>query len=349
MVKPQTSPDRVQGRKASSRGNPAALFPAAAAHPYTGDVPPDLGVDLAPGHKTGLQLRNPVMPASGTFSWGLEFAKHFDINALGAVVSKGITTAPRQGNPQPRVAETPAGMLNSIGLQNVGLGEVIKSLAPTWAKWDVPVIANIAADTVEEFGEMAARLDGTPGIAALELNISCPNVDQGGIEIGQSVEASARATRAAVRHTDLPVIVKLTPNVTDPVALALACEAEGAAAICAINTVLGLAIDTRRRRPVLPRARGGLSGPAIKPIALRIVYDVAKAARIPVIGCGGIRTGQDAIEFLMAGATAVQVGTATFANPRALLDVIEGIGGWLEGEGVASVRDIIGCALPPRD
>jgi len=310
---------------------------------------PNLQIDLAPGRKTSLVLRNPVMPASGTFSWGLEFAKHYDIERLGAVVSKGITVAPRAGNQQPRVAETPAGMLNSIGLQNIGLSEVIDEMAPLWAKWDVPVIANIAADTVEEFGEMAARLDGVPGIAALELNISCPNVDQGGIEIGQSVEASARATRAAVRHTDLPVIVKLTPNVTDPVSLALACEEAGAAAICAINTVLGLAIDTKRRRPVLPRARGGLSGPAIKPIALRIVYDVAKAVRIPVIGCGGIATGEDAIEFLMAGATAVQVGTATFANPRALLDVIEGMEAWLEANGVADVNEIVGCALPSRE
>jgi len=311
-------------------------------------MPPLLEVDLAPGHKTGLRLRNPVMPASGTFTWGLEYARHYDINARGAVVSKGITVVPRQGNPQPRVAETPAGMLNSIGLQNIGLGEVIREMAPVWATWDVPVIANIAADTVEEFGEMAARLDGVPGIAALELNISCPNVDQGGIEIGQSVEASARATRAAVRHTDLPVIVKLTPNVTDPVALAVACEAEGASAICAINTLLGLAIDVRTRRPVLPRARGGLSGPAIKPIALRIVYDVAKAVGIPVVRCGGIRTAEDAVEFLMAGATAVQVGTATFANPRALLDVIDGLRSWLQDEGIGDVREIIGCALPAR-
>ncbi|HQW51215.1 MAG TPA: dihydroorotate dehydrogenase, partial [Tepidiformaceae bacterium] len=290
---------------------------------------PDLSVDLAPGRKFSLPLRNPVMPASGTFSWGLEFARHFDINRLGAVVSKGVTMAPRGGNPQPRVAETPAGMLNSIGLQNIGIHECITAMAPAWARWDVPVIVNIAADSVEEFGEMARMLDGVPGIAGIELNISCPNVDTGGMEIGQSVEASARATRAAVRNTDLPVIVKLTPNVTDPVALAVACANEGAAAICAINTVLGLAIDTRRRKPILPRARGGLSGPAIKPIALRIVYDVARAVPIPVIGCGGIATGEDAVEFLMAGATAVQVGTATFANPRALLEVVEGIESWM--------------------
>jgi dihydroorotate dehydrogenase (NAD+) catalytic subunit len=286
------------------------------------------------------------MPASGTFSWGFEYAARFDIEALGAVVSKGITRYPRQGNPQPRVAETPMGMLNSIGLQSVGLDAVIDELAPQWARWDVPVIANVAADTVEEFGEMARALDGVPGIAALELNISCPNVDAGGIEIGQDPVASARATEAAVRNTDLPVIVKLTPNVTDPTALARACADAGASAICAINTVLGLAIDTKRRRPVLPRAKGGLSGPAIKPIALRMVYDVAQAVSVPVIGCGGIESGEDAVEFLMAGATAVQVGTATFANPNALGDVIAGLQRWLEREGVADVHEIIGCAQP---
>ena len=309
-------------------------------------MPPKLEVDLAPGRKYNLLLRNPVMPASGCFSWGLEFARHFDINSLGAVVSKGVTMESRAGNQQARVAETPAGMLNSIGLQNIGIERVISEMAPLWANWDVPVIVNIAGDTVEEFGEMAAMLDGVAGVAAIELNISCPNVDIGGIEIGQSVEASARATRSAVRHTDLPVIVKLTPNVTDPVALAVACEAEGAAAICAINTVLGMRIDLRSKRPVLPRARGGLSGPAIKPIALRIVYDVARAVRVPVIGCGGIASGQDAVEFLLAGASAVQVGTASFANPRALLDVIDGMELWLAENGVADVREIVGCAAP---
>lgn len=313
---------------------------------YTAIVPPRLTVDLAPGHKSGLLLQNPVMPASGTFSWGFEFARHFDIARLGAVVSKGVTMAPREGNRQPRVAETPAGMLNSIGLQNVGIRAVIDELAPQWERWPVPVIVNVAGDTIEEFGRMAAMLEGVPGVAALELNISCPNVDVGGIEIGQSVEASARATRAAVRATDLPVIVKLTPNVTDPVALARACADEGAAAICAINTVLGLAIDTRRRRAVLPRARGGLSGPAIKPIALRITWDVANAVSVPVIGCGGIATAEDAVEFLMAGATAVQVGTATFANPRAPLDVLEGLERWLTTEGIGDVNEIIGCARP---
>jgi dihydroorotate dehydrogenase (NAD+) catalytic subunit len=240
-------------------------------------------------------------------------------------------------------------MLNSIGLQNIGISAVIKEMAPIWAGWDVPVVVNVAGDTIDEFGEMARRLDGVPGVAALELNISCPNVDIGGIEIGQDPIASARATRAAVRNTDLPVIVKLTPNVTDPVALARACADEGAAAICAINTVLGMRVDLARRRPVLPRARGGLSGPAIKPIALRIVYDVAKAVHVPVIGCGGISTGEDAIEFLMAGASAVQVGTATFANPRAPLDVLDGIVEWMRCNNVSDIREIIGCALPREE
>lgn len=306
-----------------------------------------LEVDLAPGHKTGLLLRNPVMTASGTFSWGFEFARHFDVEALGAIVSKGVTMRPRAGNAQPRVAETPAGMLNSIGLQNVGIDAVIDELAPQWAEWDVPVVVNIAGDSVDEFGEMAAMLDGRPGIAALELNISCPNVDVGGMEIGQDPVLSARATRAAVRKTDLPVIVKLTPNVTDPVGLARACADEGAAAICAINTVLGMRIDIRKRRPVLPRGRGGLSGPAIKPVALRIVHDVARAVSVPVVGCGGISTGEDAIEFLMAGASAVQVGTATFANPRAPLDVLDGMRAWLQANGVCDVNEIIGCAQLP--
>jgi len=304
---------------------------------------PNLQVDLAPGRKNSLILRNPVMPASGCFSWGLEFARHFDINALGAVVSKGVTMQSRSGNPQPRVAETPAGMLNSIGLQNIGPQAVRDELAPLWARWDTPVIVNLAGDRADDYAELAGMLDGVPGIAAFELNISCPNVD-GGLEFGQDPVAAGQLTRAVVRRTDLPVLVKLTPNVTDAVAVALACEAAGASGIVAINTVLGLAIDTRRRRPVLPRARGGLSGPAIKPIALRVVFDVARVVRIPVVGCGGISTGEDAIEFLMAGATAVQVGTATFANPRAPLDVVDGMTAWLKREGVSDVREIIGAA-----
>ena len=306
---------------------------------------PRLTVDLAPAGKTGLSPRNPVMPASGTFSWGEEFARQFDVNRLGAVVSKGVTLRPRDGNPQPRTVETPAGMLNSIGLQNPGVERIVAEMAPMWARWETPVIVNVAGETADEFGELAAALDGVPGVAALELNISCPNVDNV-LDIGQSVLAAAYATRAAVRATELPVIAKLTPAAQEPAQIARACVDEGAAAICAINTVPGMAIDAEARRPVLARGSGGLSGPAIKPIALHTVHEVARAVSVPVIGCGGIGTGLDAVEFLMAGATAVQVGTASFANPRALLDVIEELEAWLEAHGVADVRDIIGCALP---
>ncbi len=217
---------------APARESPGAVHWAACHRPFR--------VDIAPGHKTGLALQNPVLTASGTFSWGLEFERHFELQRLGGMVSKGITVEPRAGNKQPRVAQTPAGMLNSIGLQNIGVRAVVDDMAPIWAGWKIPVIANVAGDTVDEFGELSARLDGVPGISALELNISCPNVDVGGMDFGQDPAEAGKATRAAVRNTDLPVIVKLTPNVTDPVAIARACADEGAAAICAINTVLGL-------------------------------------------------------------------------------------------------------------
>lgn len=306
---------------------------------------PRLSVDLAPAGKSNLSLRNPVMPASGTFSWGVEFARQFDVNRLGAVVSKGVTLRPRDGNPQPRTVETPAGMLNSIGLQNPGVERIVAEMAPLWAAWETPVIVNVAGETADDFGALAAALDGVPGVAALELNISCPNVDDV-LDIGQSVLAAAHATRAAVRAAELPIIAKLTPAAQEPTQIARACVDEGAAAICAVNTVPGMAIDAEARRPVLARGSGGLSGPAIKPIALRVVYETARAVSVPVIGCGGIRNGLDAVEFLMAGATAVQVGTASFANPRALLDVIEEMDAWLEAHGVGDVHDVIGCAQP---
>jgi len=302
-----------------------------------------LNVNLAPSGKNDLILQNPVMPASGTFSWGLEFAKHFDVTLLGAIVSKGVTILPRSGNSQPRAVETPGGMLNSIGLQNVGVEKIIKEFAPQWAKLDLPVIVNIAGDTEEEFIELAETLGDIDGIDALELNISCPNVDSG-LEFGQDINGAASVTRAAVRHSEVPVIVKLTPNVSDTRSIAKACEAEGAAAICAINTVLGMAIDSATGKPVFQRGAGGLSGPAIKPIALRNVYEVSSAVQIPVIGCGGITNGMDAIEFLMAGATAIQVGTASFSNPTATLDILSELTKWFDENNIKDVSDIIGCA-----
>jgi len=304
----------------------------------------NLSVELAPRRKRGLLLANPVMTASGTFGNGLEFAKVFDIQKLGAIVSKATTLRARSGHPQPRTAETPCGMLNAIGLQNVGVEALIRDVAPVWATWRVPVIVNVSGDSVEEYGELAARLDGVPGVSGLELNISCPNVAVGGMEFGQDPNLAAAVTRAALRQTTLPVIVKLTPNVTDIAAVARAVAEAGADAVTVINTVQGMAIDVRSRRPTISTVFGGLSGPAIKPIALRMVYQVAAAVDIPVIGCGGISSGLDAIEFLMAGATAVQVGTATFSNPLAPIEVLEDIQRFLAEQGMEDAHDIVGAA-----
>jgi dihydroorotate dehydrogenase (NAD+) catalytic subunit len=284
------------------------------------------------------------MTASGTFGNGLEFVKVFDIQKLGAIVSKATTLRPRSGHPQPRTAETPCGMLNAIGLQNVGVEALVRDIAPAWAAWHVPVIVNVSGDSVEEYGALAARLDGVPGVSGVELNVSCPNVAVGGMEFGQDPRLAAAVTSAALRQTTLPVIVKLTPNVTDIAAVARAVAEAGADAVTVINTVQGMAIDVRSRQPAISAVFAGLSGPAIKPIALRMVYQVAAAVDIPVVGCGGISSGLDAIEFLMAGASAVQVGTATFSNPLAPLEVLEGIQRFLAEQGVEDVHDIIGVA-----
>jgi dihydroorotate dehydrogenase (NAD+) catalytic subunit len=304
----------------------------------------NLAVELAPRRKQGLLLGNPVMTASGTLSNGLEATRIFDINRLGAIVSKGTTLRPRDGNPQPRTAETPSGMLNTIGLQNVGIDALLRDVAPVWATWRVPIIVNIAGETVDEFRELASRLDGVPGVSGIEANISCPNVAVGGMLFGQDPKQAAAVTAAVIRSTTLPVIVKLTPNVTDIVAIARAIVEAGADALCVINTLQAMAIDIRARRPVLSTVFGGLSGPAIKPIALRAVYQVACAVDMPVIGCGGIVRGEDAVEFIMAGATAVEVGTATFANPRAALDVLDGIERFMSDTGVSDVRELVGVA-----
>lgn len=308
----------------------------------------NLAVELGSGRKGGLLLQNPVMTASGTFSYGLEYAKVFDIQRLGAIVCKTTTLRPRAGNPQPRTAETPAGMLNSIGLQNIGIDALIRDLAPTWARWRVPVIVSILGATPQEYAEAASRLEGVAGVSGLELNVSSPNAQRGGMQFGQEPEAAAEVTRAVRRATTLPIIVKLTPNVTDIVAVARGAAEAGADALCLINTLQAMAIDVWNRRPALASVFGGLSGPAIKPVALRMVYQVAGAVDVPVIGCGGIMSGLDAVEYLMAGASAVQVGTATFTNPRAPLEVLEGLEGFMREQGMEDVRELVGSARVPR-
>jgi len=303
----------------------------------------NLAVDIASG-KRSLTLANPVMVASGTFSYGLDYASAFDIQRLGAIVCKTTTLRPRGGSPTQRIDETPAGMLNSIGLQNIGVAKLVRDMAPVWERWRVPVIVSILGSSVDEYGECAAALDGVPGIAALELNVSSPNAQKGGMEFGQDAEVAAGVTAACVRATTLPVIVKLTPNVTDIVAIARRVVDAGASALCVINTLQAMSIDVRTRRPRIARVFAGLSGPAIKPVALRMVWQVAAAVDVPVIGCGGIATAADALEFIMAGARAVQVGTATFRNPAAPIEVLEGIERYMRDEGVDDINELVGVA-----
>ena len=304
----------------------------------------NLSIQLAPENKHGLLLANPVMTASGTFGYGTEYSHTFDIQKLGAIVCKGTTLEPREGNPQPRLAETACGLLNSIGLQNIGVEAVIKEKAPLWASWQVPVIVNIAGETIEEYTQLADELDGVAGISGIEVNISCPNIEAGGAEFGVNPDSAAVVTRAVKAATSLPVLVKLTPNTGDIAEIALAVAEAGADAISLINTLKGIAIDTARRRPLLGNIFGGLSGPAIKPVALYMVYEVARAVKVPVVGCGGITAASDAIEFIMAGASAIQVGTAGFTEPGAPLDVLEGIEQFMEKEGIKDIAELIGAA-----
>jgi dihydroorotate dehydrogenase (NAD+) catalytic subunit len=308
------------------------------------ETSPNLTVQLAPGNERGLRLANPVMTASGTFGYGTEYERLFDIQKLGAIICKGTTLKPRRGNPQPRLAETACGVLNSIGLQNIGVEAVIREKAPVWTSWKVPVIVNIAGDTVDDYGRLAARLDGVAGVSGLEVNISCPNVRAGGAAFGTDPACAAEVTAAVRRGTSLPLIVKLTPTAADVAGVAAAVVAAGADAVSLINSVRGMAIDVKARRPALGSVTGGLSGPAIKPLALALVYEAAGAVKVPVIGCGGIASAADALEFIMAGATAVQVGSATFANPRAALDVLEGIARFMADEGIKSLSEIVGAA-----
>jgi dihydroorotate dehydrogenase (NAD+) catalytic subunit len=282
------------------------------------------------------------MTASGTFGYGTEYAEFFDIQKLGAIICKATTLEPREGNPQPRLYETASGLLNSIGLQNIGIKAVIREKAPIWAGWRVPVIVNIAGESPEDYAQLASELDGVDGISGIEVNISCPNVKEGGASFGAYPEPAAAVIRAVRTVTSLPVIVKLTPNTSDISEVAKAVVGAGADAVSLVNTLKGMAIDIEKKQPTIGSVICGLSGPAIKPVALAMVYEVAGSVDVPVIGCGGIYSASDAIEFLMAGASAVQVGSASYRNPRVSLDILEGIEEFMAKEGMESVKDIIG-------
>src|SRR6202158_4352971 len=287
----------------------------------------------------GMKLRGPVLAASGTFGYGTEVPL-LERAALGGMVSKGIFLRPRAGTPPPRIVETPSGMLNAIGLQGPGADALIRDYAPQWASWDFPVLVNINAESESEYGELTARLDGVPGVAGFEINISCPNVEQGGLYFGNDPRAAAAVTEAVRKRTSLPVWVKLTPMVSDIGVIARAVEAAGADALCAINTFVGMSIDLNAYKPRLSFRTGGLSGPAIRPLAVHLAHQAARAVRIPVIGIGGITCAEDALEFLVAGCSAVQVGTATFVNPRAIAGVHDGITGFLRAKGIPSLAEL---------
>src|SRR5713226_604435 len=286
-----------------------------------------------------LKLRGPVLAASGTFGYGTEVPL-LERRALGAIVSKGIFLRPRAGTPPPRIVETPSGMLNAIGLQGPGVEGLIRDYAPQWARWDFPVLVNINGETADEYGELAARLDGVAGVAGFEINISCPNVEQGGLYFGNEQREAAAVTDEVGKRSERTGLVKLTPMVTDIGVIARACEAAGADALSAINTFVGMSIDLNTRQPRLSFRTGGLSGPAIRPLAVHVAHQAARAVSIPVIGIGGIVRAEDALEFLIAGCAAVQVGTATFVNPRAIAEVHDGIAAYLASKGLASLSNL---------
>lgn len=300
----------------------------------------DLSVNIA-----GVEFKNPVIPASGVFGYGREYENFYPLSKLGGIATKGTTITPRDGNPSPRIAETPAGMLNSVGLQNPGIDTLINFELPNLMKKNTVIIANIAGSTADECVEIAGRLDKTD-VHMIELNISCPNVKQGGAAFGTSCDSAADITKKVRQATKKPLIVKLSPNVTSITDIAKAVEAEGADAVSLINTLLGMRIDINTRRPILKNNVGGMSGPAVFPIAVRMVWQVANAVKIPVIGMGGIDSGKAAVEMMMAGASAVQVGAAVFSNPYAPIEIIDGINDFLDSKNIASVRDIIGTVNP---
>lgn len=290
-----------------------------------------------------LKLKNPVMTASGTFGYGLEYADFVSLDQIGGIIVKGTTLQPREGNDYPRMAETPSGMLNCVGLQNKGVDYFCEHIYPQIKDIDTNMIVNVSGSSPETYAECAARIDKLDKIQAIELNISCPNVKQGGMAFGTTCAGAASVVKAVRQRYNKTLIVKLSPNVTDIAEIAKACEAEGADSVSLINTLMGMAIDIEKRQPMLSIATGGLSGPAVKPVAVRMVWQVAKAVKIPVIGLGGICNAADAIEFLMAGATAIQIGTANFLDPAVTVKVRDGINEWLDRHGCASVSEIIGA------
>jgi dihydroorotate dehydrogenase (NAD+) catalytic subunit len=334
IVQPAPRP-LVEAVPASARGEPVTVSPAENVN---------LTVDLG----RGLVLPNPILVASGTFGYGIEYGDVVDVDRLGAICCKGTTLKPRIGNPTPRVTETPGGMLNSIGLQNPGVDAVVEKYAGTWAGWKVPVIVNVAGESVSDYVEVTRRLEGVPGVAAIELNISCPNVGRGGLQFAIDADAAGEVTAAVRRVTDLPLLVKLSPNVADIRPIARAIAEAGADALTAINTLSGIAVSPSRERPLLGNVFGGLSGPAIKPVALRIVYEVAQSVRIPIVAIGGVTELADVLDYLAVGAVAVQVGTAIFADPTLPVRLIDELAAECRRVGVTSHRDLVGTALPKR-
>lgn len=302
---------------------------------------PDLTIDFA-----GIKLKNPVLTASGTFGYGEEYAEFVDLNRLGGVIVKGVSLNPIRGNPLPRIWETPSGMLNAIGLENPGVDEFLNQKLPYLRKFDTAVIVNVFGYSIEEYVGVVERLDDASGVSGLEVNISCPNVKAGGIMFGTNVKAAFELLSAVRRATRLPVIAKLSPNVTDITEFARAARDAGCDGLSLINTLLGMAIDVRCRKPRLANRTGGLSGPAIRPVAVRMVWQTANAVPLPIIGMGGIVTGEDALEFILAGASAVAVGTANFIDPRATLNVIDGIETFMREQGIADIKSIIGKVIP---
>ncbi len=331
------------GTGAAGAGNGRAR-PAVAPTVVADAVAVDLTVDLG----RGLVLPNPIMVASGTFGYGIEYGDVVDVDRLGAICCKGTTLKARIGNPTPRVTETPGGMLNSIGLQNPGVDAVIEKYAATWASWRVPVIVNVAGESVADYVEVTRRLEGVPGVAGIELNISCPNVGRGGLQFAIDAGAAGEVTAAVRRATDLPLLVKLSPNVADIRPIARAIADAGADALTAINTLSGIAVAPGRRKPLLGNVYGGLSGPAVKPVALRVVYEAAQAVTIPVVAIGGVTELADVLDFLAVGAVAVQVGTAIFADPTLPVRLVDELAAECRRTGVTTHRDLIGTALPTR-